>query len=221
MFPQGAVFEILFEVPLKKGKPLFLSRSALHGHEVGLNGPQDIDGSFIDIPLGVPRTSFPGLGPPVTGGRRRFPSKGWRQFLIEPPFFPMRSFLSLRISLNVGPPQLGGGGVVFPPSSSHQGQATPPSSSEGSHLSWYISLVIPWPRDSPCSQAASTHWVTLTVDTPLNSLLSSWFWLEFFFYIFGGDFFIFFVLYSTLLHLPPLRFHCADGCWDRTQDRCN
>ncbi len=21
--------------------------------------------------------------------------------------------------------------------------------------------------------------------------------------------------------LPPLKFHCADGCWDRTQDRCN
>jgi hypothetical protein len=32
---------------------------------------------------------------------------------------------------------------------------------------------------------------------------------------------LFFVLYSTLLHLPPLRFHCADRCWDRTQDRCN
>jgi hypothetical protein len=30
-----------------------------------------------------------------------------------------------------------------------------------------------------------------------------------------------FVQYSALLHLPPLRFHCADGCWDRTQDRCN
>jgi hypothetical protein len=36
-----------------------------------------------------------------------------------------------------------------------------------------------------------------------------------------GIFFIFYVLYSTLLHLPPLRFYCADGCWDRTQDRCN
>jgi hypothetical protein len=31
----------------------------------------------------------------------------------------------------------------------------------------------------------------------------------------------FFVLYSTLLHLPPLRVHSADGCWDRTRDRCN
>ncbi len=41
-----------------------------------------------------------------------------------------------------------------------------------------------------------------------------------FFYIFWGDFFFFlFVQYSALLHLPPLRFHCADGCWDRTQDR--
>jgi hypothetical protein len=32
---------------------------------------------------------------------------------------------------------------------------------------------------------------------------------------------LFFVLYSALLHLPPLRFRCANGCWDRTQDRCN
>ncbi len=24
--------------------------------------------------------------------------------------------------------------------------------------------------------------------------------------------------YSTLLHPPPLRFHCILGCWDRTQD---
>ena len=30
-----------------------------------------------------------------------------------------------------------------------------------------------------------------------------------------------FLLYSALLNLPPLKFHCADGCWDRTQDRCN
>jgi hypothetical protein len=22
-------------------------------------------------------------------------------------------------------------------------------------------------------------------------------------------------------HLPPLRFHCVGGCWDRTQDCCN
>ncbi len=39
-------------------------------------------------------------------------------------------------------------------------------------------------------------------------------------YIFLGDFLSFSVQYSALLHLPPLRFHCADGCWDRTQDRC-
>jgi hypothetical protein len=33
----------------------------------------------------------------------------------------------------------------------------------------------------------------------------------------------FFRTNSTLLHLPPCRFHCADGCWYRyrTQDRCN
>ncbi len=27
-----------------------------------------------------------------------------------------------------------------------------------------------------------------------------------------------YVLYSTLLHLPPLRFYCVGGYWDRTQD---
>jgi hypothetical protein len=27
--------------------------------------------------------------------------------------------------------------------------------------------------------------------------------------------------YSTLLHLPPLRFHCVGGCWDPTQDCCD
>ena len=31
------------------------------------------------------------------------------------------------------------------------------------------------------------------------------------------DFFMY-VLYSTLFYLPPLRFHCVGGCWDRTQD---
>jgi hypothetical protein len=35
-------------------------------------------------------------------------------------------------------------------------------------------------------------------------------------YVSLGGFFLFFVLYSALLHLPPLRFHCADECWDRT-----
>jgi hypothetical protein len=35
----------------------------------------------------------------------------------------------------------------------------------------------------------------------------------------GG--FFFYVLYSTLLRLPPLRSHCVGGCWDRTQDCCD
>jgi hypothetical protein len=33
------------------------------------------------------------------------------------------------------------------------------------------------------------------------------------------DFFMH-VLYSTLLHLQSLRFHCVGGCWDKTQDSC-
>ncbi len=37
-----------------------------------------------------------------------------------------------------------------------------------------------------------------------------------------GDFFkIFYILYSSLLHLRPLKFHCVGGCWDRTQDCCD
>ncbi len=32
---------------------------------------------------------------------------------------------------------------------------------------------------------------------------------------------VFNVFYSTLLHLPPLRFHCVGGCWYRTQDCCD
>ncbi len=31
----------------------------------------------------------------------------------------------------------------------------------------------------------------------------------------------FYVRYSTLLHLPPLRFHSVEGYWDRTQDSCD
>ncbi len=30
-----------------------------------------------------------------------------------------------------------------------------------------------------------------------------------------------YVRYSTMLHLPPFRFHCVGGCWDRTQDCCD
>ncbi len=33
--------------------------------------------------------------------------------------------------------------------------------------------------------------------------------------------FFMYVLYSTLLHLPPPRFHCVEGCWDQTQDSCD
>jgi hypothetical protein len=36
-----------------------------------------------------------------------------------------------------------------------------------------------------------------------------------------GIFMDFFFLCTTLLHLPPLRFHCVQGCWDRTQDSCD
>jgi hypothetical protein len=33
--------------------------------------------------------------------------------------------------------------------------------------------------------------------------------------------FIYYVPYSELLHLPPLRFRCVGGCLDQTQDFCD
>jgi hypothetical protein len=35
------------------------------------------------------------------------------------------------------------------------------------------------------------------------------------------DFFDACILYSTKLHLPPLRFHCVGACWDQTQGSCD
>jgi hypothetical protein len=41
------------------------------------------------------------------------------------------------------------------------------------------------------------------------------------FFLSGIFKYIFSVLYSTLLHLPPLRFHCVGRCCDRNQDSCD
>jgi hypothetical protein len=35
------------------------------------------------------------------------------------------------------------------------------------------------------------------------------------------DFFLFVYDIQNCPHLPPLRFHCVGGCWDRTQDSCD
>jgi hypothetical protein len=65
--------------------------------------------------------------------------------------------------------------------------------------------------------------------TPASVILSTITLIAFFFsfcFLFvKGGFFWFFLLfyvvrYSTLFHLPPLRFHYVGGCWDRTQDCC-
>ncbi len=37
----------------------------------------------------------------------------------------------------------------------------------------------------------------------------------------GGQYGVFIVLYSTLLHLPPLIFLCVGGCWEWTQARAD
>ncbi len=38
---------------------------------------------------------------------------------------------------------------------------------------------------------------------------------------FFNFFFLQYVRYSTLRHLPLLKFHCVGGCWDQTQDCCD
>ncbi len=52
----------------------------------------------------------------------------------------------------------------------------------------------------------------------MSKLPELWLLKEYFYK--GGFFLDFVVLYSTLFHLPPLRLHCAGGCWDRTQGWC-
>ncbi len=68
-----------------------------------------------------------------------------------------------------------------------------------------------------CSKDRTAFWAQVQRQALHDSVLSRTDCMNV--YFFGRDFF--FVQYSTLLHLQPLRFHCADGCWDRTQDRCN
>ncbi len=40
-------------------------------------------------------------------------------------------------------------------------------------------------------------------------------------YKYSLDWIFFYVRYSTLLHLPPLRILCVGACWERTQDCCD
>jgi hypothetical protein len=57
------------------------------------------------------------------------------------------------------------------------------------------------------SSGAGYHWLCTAVRMEPNQTLK-------------GNFlnFSFYVRYSILLHLPPLRIQCVGGCWDRTQD---
>ncbi len=72
-----------------------------------------------------------------------------------------------------------------------------------------------WSRKMSRQDLQRTSPLILTTGSSLSPYLSHGIeqYIHFFKY-FLGDFFLFFVLYSTLLHLPPLSFHCADGCWD-------
>ncbi len=62
-----------------------------------------------------------------------------------------------------------------------------------------------------CVAAAPLESAALHEAAPLMTVVKQGNFMDFFSY----------ELYSTLLHLPPLRFHCVEGCWDRTQDCCD
>jgi hypothetical protein len=56
-----------------------------------------------------------------------------------------------------------------------------------------------------------------------KTLLKGWKQCLFVKFFFQGIFLdiSFYVRYSTLFYLPPLRLHCVGGYWDRTQDSCD
>jgi hypothetical protein len=58
---------------------------------------------------------------------------------------------------------------------------------------------------------------------PLTSFLSGTVYSLTLIKINRGIFLNFYFMYcfSTLLHLPPLRFLCVRGCWDRNHDNCD
>jgi hypothetical protein len=70
------------------------------------------------------------------------------------------------------------------------------------------------------------HFFTWTLSHPLQCQHSSHIIMYVFFENWANSkfrvfFHIQYVLCSTLLHLPPLRFHCVAGSWDGTRDCCN
>jgi hypothetical protein len=94
-----------------------------------------------------------------------------------------------------------------------------------------LSVCVPYPQPVPYRVPwfVQKSWISVNILEPFkkcNALLRfilrqglvfcvkhlSNFWIRFIF---------FYVRYSTQLHLPPLRFHCVGGCWDRTQDCCD
>ncbi len=60
-----------------------------------------------------------------------------------------------------------------------------------------------WIRIRTETKADPQHWLQNSIHNFLRGL----FWI-----------FFSYILYWTLLHLPPLRFHCVGGCWDRIED---
>jgi hypothetical protein len=72
---------------------------------------------------------------------------------------------------------------------------------------------LPTPPSSPSPPSPSAEHLTCWKATRLSLATISKLLNRFLFFLN--------VLYSTLLHLPPLRFHCVGGCWDRTQDFCD
>jgi hypothetical protein len=65
---------------------------------------------------------------------------------------------------------------------------------------------------------SAQKWTLARVSSLLNIPIIFLLYIE---HLLWGNFWFLYVLYSTLFHLPPFRFHYVGGCWDQTQDSCD
>ncbi len=74
----------------------------------------------------------------------------------------------------------------------------------------------PGPQMNPILRQQTLSFISITCSTPINPAGAASQAARPMIFLYS-----FYVRYSMLLHLPPLRFHWVGGCWDRAQDCCN
>jgi hypothetical protein len=142
--PPPVKLGVPFEGPIEEGIAVVLSRPALHGHEVGLNGVKDVDCSLVDVPLQILRPPLVGPGSLVPGTCR-----GQSPALLPGPLLLIGwvSPICLRSSghsISSAPGKRSGPPPIF------VSLRRSSSSSDEPSLSLYISSAIPRPEGSFC-----------------------------------------------------------------------